>query len=113
MQNAVKDSQAKVDNSEREKAQREATLGSAEKDLDRLEHGASAAKDATEASKAAVGTAKANLASATEAAENKDEEIKATADLKAKLEATLADVFEPCKTKKAKAHDVHTMDKVF
>jgi len=113
LEGAVSKAQAFVDHSDRDKASRDAALAKAQKDLERLEQGETAAHEAVASNKANVATAKANLASAEDAVETKDDEVTSTTELKEKLEAIMKDVFEPAKTSKAKASDVNRMEKVF
>merc|ERR1719456_1031352 len=64
------------------------------------------------ASKAGVGAAKANLASAQEASKAKASEITNMVDVKAKLDATMKDHYEGLKTAKGTAGAVHQLEKV-
>lgn len=101
MQNAVAQSQATVDNSDREKATRDATLESATTSLASLEEKATAAKADVDDARTAVADAKAASASAEEAIKSNAAEITQTTEQKAKLETALKDVFEPLKTSKS------------
>jgi len=117
MQNAVAQSQATVDNSDREKATRDTAFERATANLASLEEKAVAAKADVDNGKTAVADAKAALASAEEAIQSNEAEITQTTEQKAKLETALKDVYEPLKTSKATGRDgrkaLDSLEKVF
>jgi len=117
MQNGVAQSQATVDNSDRDKAARDSAVNTATTNCDALTEKATAAKAAVDDAKTALAAAKVASSSANQAIESNESAIAEQTEQKTKLETTLKDMFEPLKTAKVTGHDgrksLSVMEKVF
>jgi hypothetical protein len=101
LQEDVVTAQAKVDGADVEKASRAEAVEAAAKKLAELEQIAKTAREAMDADKAAEAVAKLAMSAAEKTISSTESDLTSAEKMKAELESTRKDVFEPLKTSKA------------